>query len=415
VSRHESSADNRCDAAAIPNQIPELHLGTTRLLALAMTLIMAACALGDAEQSNASTIATRPASSSSGSSASSEGGSQSDLPPVLGSFTAWLGGGSSVDCDDEMSGPLGGQSEDPEGVSGPRVLNIGAKGPTSHAAAWSPIREQNRSIAATQPASTTVTSTPEPSVTTTVGEPPTSAAVSTTTSLATEDPATTPSTSQAQEIYFGPLFPVLGSVMHLCALGFPSGEIHVEVTHPNGSVTFFTAHPYSDHNTPTLSNPLGGDDLASTTGTLSWFVPSEIQPGTYTFTAIKDDVQLMTEIDLVWKAGPWIEQIAGRATPGGAVSMALSGLPPDSLVPLAIYKLSQDSIGEFDGVFELFEQLDPVRVNGNGAARLELAIDDTFAPGTYCLSGPHFAEGLTRAGDGWTVCDAEADGWFSVG
>lgn len=216
--------------------------------------------------------------------------------------------------------------------------------------------------------------------------------------------------------YFGPLSPAsLGSVITFCALGFEARSIDVEIEFPDGSVGSFQMLPYQDRSNDVLANPLKGDDLISPGESYFWFVPSETPRGTYVFTARQSDFSLTTEIEMTLIPGPWIETIAGRAEVGQTLVMALSGLPPNTLIPLGLYQNTGPWPG---GTFRLYEELEPVRTDDNGAALVRLSFDPSYytppeegvpkTVNTFCVTGPHFAIDKTRAGVGWTVCDAEA-------
>lgn len=214
----------------------------------------------------------------------------------------------------------------------------------------------------------------------------------------------------------------LGSVAILCAIGFDAGAIDVSATFPDGSVGSFQAFPFSERDSDVLANPLGGDPLESRGEAFSWFLPSETPPGTYVFDAKQGDITAASSIEVRAGQRPALEPLDGTkiVPPGHSFLFALSGHPPNTPVPLAVYEqvaehfsldpdadigVSREFCGDSCAVFELFEELGSVRIDGNGAARVELFLGDHYSANAYCVTNELVGPG---------ACDEFGSGWFVV-
>lgn len=200
----------------------------------------------------------------------------------------------------------------------------------------------------------------------------------------------------------------IGGVIEFCMLGFdPGAEIDVTVENPDKTVTTFNAVTYAATSSPVTTNPLNGESISSAGGGINWYIPSSTPPGAYRFEAEQGGLTLSTELTIAYSPDdwPWVEPIGGTARLGESLIMAVSGLPPSSDVPLAIYHMTEWS------VFEVLKPLEIQRSDHNGALIVEVVFDASMADlvgETLCLDGPQVANGLRSVG--WSVCDAEASG-----
>jgi hypothetical protein len=210
-----------------------------------------------------------------------------------------------------------------------------------------------------------------------------------------------------------------GSVVWMCFLDFgPESPVDVSVGHPDGTQSVFQVMIGA---TPgdVLSDPLAGDTLHSTDGVVSWIMRSAHPEGTYQFTATQADLTLSTEVEFIKGLRPFVEALDSFVPIGGTVTFALSGLPPNMSVPLAVYRdtgVLDTASGTCDGcsIFELLANAGPVAADANGAAVTSLSIDDSYQrrppekgvrdTNAFCL--------VVVGGE--PVCDAFTAGWFEV-
>lgn len=224
----------------------------------------------------------------------------------------------------------------------------------------------------------------------------------------------------------------IGRVMVLCAFGFGPEPIDVVVTGPDGS-SAFTAFPASDRDNDLAADPLQGDELHydATDGDqvfyfefarFNFLLRTGTTRGEYTFEAQQGDIATSSTIQFLPGSNPgdactqqercawlfpYIELLHLDTADDENAIYALSGLEPNELVPLAVYHLVDGPAADPDacpdcGRMDLYQPLEPVRVDADGAAVVAVSIDG-YPSNRYCVTSPLV---------GAYVCDNEYPAWF---